>query len=207
MASGRALPRRVRHRQADREALLAAAEAVFAERGFHAASMRQIARRAGFSIGGVYQFFASKDALYLAVIDGRWRHSLGLVREAMKAKGCLGRLELLTRLALADMDLRLGFWRVVAVEDAALPASFRRRILQRTRAHVVEARRLVAAIMRDGVHEGILRNLDVRLLTSIYVGLVRQLVFDAVVLGTKVPSPEVALGIFLNGVARPGSHT
>ena len=49
-----------RHREADLAGLLEAAERVFSERGYHA-SIRDIASEAGFSIGGVYQFFTSKD--------------------------------------------------------------------------------------------------------------------------------------------------
>lgn len=44
-------------------ALLQAASDVFVERGFDAATMTEIAARAGASIGSLYQFFASKEAL------------------------------------------------------------------------------------------------------------------------------------------------
>lgn len=44
-------------------ALLAAATAVFAEKGFDAATMTEIAARAGASIGSLYQFFPTKDLL------------------------------------------------------------------------------------------------------------------------------------------------
>jgi AcrR family transcriptional regulator len=43
--------------------LLQAAAAIFAEVGFEAATMRDIAERAGGSIGSLYQFFPSKDVV------------------------------------------------------------------------------------------------------------------------------------------------
>ena len=49
--------------------ILDAAEAVFAERGFEAASLREIARRAGLQQPGLYNHFASKRELYAAVLD------------------------------------------------------------------------------------------------------------------------------------------
>ena len=49
--------------------ILDAAEAVFAERGFDAASLREIARRAGIQQPGLYNHFASKRDLYAAVLD------------------------------------------------------------------------------------------------------------------------------------------
>jgi AcrR family transcriptional regulator len=54
-----------------RSHLLAAAAEVFAERGFHAATLDQIADAAGFSKGAVYSNFASKDDLFLALIQER----------------------------------------------------------------------------------------------------------------------------------------
>jgi AcrR family transcriptional regulator len=49
--------------------LLNAALAVFGERGFRAASLDVVARRAGVSKGTVYLYFASKDALFRAVVE------------------------------------------------------------------------------------------------------------------------------------------
>lgn len=52
-----------------REALLDAAAALFCRHGFHAASMRDIARAAGMLPGSVYYHFPSKEALLLAVYE------------------------------------------------------------------------------------------------------------------------------------------
>lgn len=62
------LSRRDRQRQT-REALIFAARGVFAEDGYHAASLDRIAREAGFSKGAVYSNFDGKSALFLAVMD------------------------------------------------------------------------------------------------------------------------------------------
>jgi AcrR family transcriptional regulator len=60
-------PRRQRGR--DRvAALLQAGAAVFAEKGYEAATMTEVAARAGASIGSLYQFFPSKDALADALL-------------------------------------------------------------------------------------------------------------------------------------------
>jgi AcrR family transcriptional regulator len=49
--------------------LLAAAREVFLARGFHAASLDEIAERAGYTKGAVYSNFAGKDDLFLALLD------------------------------------------------------------------------------------------------------------------------------------------
>jgi AcrR family transcriptional regulator len=50
--------------------LLDAAAACFVEKGYDAATMTEIAARAGASIGSLYQFFPTKEALALALVGG-----------------------------------------------------------------------------------------------------------------------------------------
>ncbi|HEX5499739.1 MAG TPA: helix-turn-helix domain-containing protein [Thermomicrobiales bacterium] len=56
-------------REATRQALIAAARAVFADRGYGDASTEEIARRAGVSRGALYHHFADKQALFQAVVE------------------------------------------------------------------------------------------------------------------------------------------
>jgi AcrR family transcriptional regulator len=51
------------------ERILDASETLFAERGYEAAPLREIARRAGIQQPGLYNYFPSKQALYAAVLD------------------------------------------------------------------------------------------------------------------------------------------
>ena len=60
------------------EALLKAAESVFSEHGFAAATMSEIAARAGALVGSLYRFFPDKDAL----ADALFERYLALAGEA-----------------------------------------------------------------------------------------------------------------------------
>jgi AcrR family transcriptional regulator len=62
-------PRRSSRREATRQRLLSAAEEVFAERGFHGASVEDICERAQFTRGAFYSNFASKDELVLELFQ------------------------------------------------------------------------------------------------------------------------------------------
>lgn len=55
--------------EATRERILDAALRVFRERGFHAATMREIAAEAGMAVGAAYYYFDSKDALVMAFYE------------------------------------------------------------------------------------------------------------------------------------------
>jgi AcrR family transcriptional regulator len=55
-------------RQRTRERLIAAAGEIIAEKGFQAATLDEIAARAGLTKGAVYDNFSSKDELFMAVL-------------------------------------------------------------------------------------------------------------------------------------------
>jgi AcrR family transcriptional regulator len=67
-AAGRRSRRQERKEETRRE-LIASATKVFSERGFHAASLAQIASNAGYTTGAVYFHFGGKDELFLAVFE------------------------------------------------------------------------------------------------------------------------------------------
>jgi TetR/AcrR family transcriptional regulator len=60
---------RIRDAQRSREAILAAAESLFAERGFETVSLQEIGDAAGLSRGTPNYFFGSKQDLYVAVLE------------------------------------------------------------------------------------------------------------------------------------------
>lgn len=57
------------HEQEVRDRIVRAALAVFAERGFHRATMQDIVRASGLSVGAIYTYFKSKSDLILAGCD------------------------------------------------------------------------------------------------------------------------------------------
>jgi AcrR family transcriptional regulator len=89
-----------------RARLLDAAEEVFARRGFGGTTLEQIAERAGYTRGAVYANFASKDELFLAVLD-RWldadiAHGGQINEESPSVRDALGRLRELEGNRFAD---------------------------------------------------------------------------------------------------------
>lgn len=51
--------------------ILSSAHQLFLKNGFHGTSMRQIAQGAGIAVGGIYNHFASKDEIFVAVLADR----------------------------------------------------------------------------------------------------------------------------------------
>jgi AcrR family transcriptional regulator len=65
--------------------ICAAALDVFTEKGFAAARLEEIARRAGVSKGTLYLYFADKEDLFRAVVRDTVAPNIDSVREAMQA--------------------------------------------------------------------------------------------------------------------------
>ncbi|HZJ26525.1 MAG TPA: TetR/AcrR family transcriptional regulator [Acidimicrobiia bacterium] len=76
--------RRVRHRDLSRTQLLDAAEAVFADRGYHATTLKEVADLAEFSVGSIYSFFTNKEDLYVNVFLRRGSEFLPGMRAAIE---------------------------------------------------------------------------------------------------------------------------
>lgn len=84
MAARRRRARRIPS-PARREAILAAAIDVFAERGFFAAQVADVASRAGVAAGTVYLYFKNKDDLLASIFDRTVRNALEQVRNLLSS--------------------------------------------------------------------------------------------------------------------------
>jgi len=101
-----------RRRKADRpEEIIGAAMAVFAERGFAAARLEEIAARAGISKGALYLYFETKEDIFRAVVERGIAPNLHAVRAIAAAHPG----------PLPDL-LRMITQRIVAVSET-LPVS------------------------------------------------------------------------------------
>lgn len=69
-----------------KQAIERAALSLFAERGYPAVSMREIAERVGIRQGGIYNHFASKQALLVHLMEGHMRALLSAL-DASVSKG------------------------------------------------------------------------------------------------------------------------
>lgn len=77
------LSRRERERQMRRRAMLDAAESVFAEKGYARATLDEIADRAEFGKGTLYNYFeGGKEEILYAIFDQTYEEICGIVQEA-----------------------------------------------------------------------------------------------------------------------------
>lgn len=150
-----------RRRQLTREALLGAAESVFAQRGYEAGTLEDIADAAGFTTGAIYSNFGSKQDLFLAVLERRNEKLTEAYREVLEPSN--GQSAALSDVAdlwahheLANRDsLRLTLeYRLAALRDPAIEtllAEFERRTEE-----------AIARFITDNLSQAEVEDLDVR---------------------------------------------
>ncbi len=190
----------------DRRAeILRRAAAVFREKGFHGAGMREIAAGLGMAPGALYYYFESKEDLLYACQD------ISLTRLTERAETLLARAAaadvLLEDLIDAHLDLTLDELGGSAahVEFHALPEAKLRAIVAKRDAYEAHIR----ALIQRGIDEGTFRPVDVKLTTLALLGALNWSVVWFNPAG-RWSSADVVRGIadvFVNGLrAAPAGH-
>lgn len=85
-----------------RDAILAAAEAEFSTQGYAATKMVDVARRAGLSVGALYRYFESKEAIFCSLMERAATEVLARMDKAGEPSDPCERLAAL-------IDVNLGF--------------------------------------------------------------------------------------------------
>ncbi len=180
--------------------ILQSAITLFAQRGYSAVSISDVAQAAGVVKSAIYHHFPSKDALYLAVLHETVRHS----REQMAA-GAQGEtwLERLKGAALALGKLvgpRSHFFSIILEgmaqsspktdpANAATAADLRHEFVS-----------VIAREIRSGIAAGEVKPVDPELASLCLIGLIAA-ALQATPASFEPSQVTFALDIFLHGVA------
>jgi AcrR family transcriptional regulator len=206
---GRKLTRRERNFLRHRAEILDAAEAVFADKGYVAATMEEIAQRAEFAVGTLYKFFDNKADLYSGVLLSK----ADLLQEVFEES--LGRASTPLEKVKACFRVRVGmFWRD--------PLFFRilfdevHTTIQESRAVTVPElmdryRRFLEElhlIFEAAVETGEIRPVDVSAIVLSFEGIIRAYLVKLSQSRDPVRNEEeeeLLLSLFLHGVSEPPS--
>src|SRR3954469_2946 len=193
--SGRALPQRQTRRPGrsatlqaratrtndKRGRILDAAIRVFAERGFHSATVAEIARAAGVADGTIYLYFKGKDDLLLRLFDEKMTELLAEVKAAVaQERTAPGQLRRFIQLHLALVERNPDLASVLIVELRQSAQFLKAADRQKLAAYVD----LIAEVVRAGQESGELDG-------NISPATVKRAIFGAL--------DELALGWLLGG--------
>jgi AcrR family transcriptional regulator len=162
-----------------RAKIMDAATKLFSTRGFNAASVDDICTEAGISKGAFYHHFESKQALFLALLDG-WLQAIDNVIEASKDKTAPETFMQMTeafpdifKTAGDGLPMFLEFW---------LQASRDKTIWEASIAPYRRYHKYFASLIKKGVEEGSFVEVDPelasRMIVSTAMGLFLQSLLD-----------------------------
>ncbi len=169
------LPRRERDRQQRRTDIFRAAERVFAEKGFHDASIEEIAHAAEYGTGTVYLYFKDKETLYLELIDQKLSELFEHLQRGMGSeKEPLAALRGLIRARMEFFDANRAFFQLYMREPMGVRCTkgARRDGAPTPYDHYIE---LLTTVVQAGQRRGVIRKGDAGLIAVGLSGLMRQI--------------------------------
>jgi len=133
--------------------ILRAACDVFAERGYEKASIREVAKRAQISVGGIYIYFPNKQQLYTGLMQSQMDEFLGRV-QALRSEAPLTALRMLIDLY---MELAVTKTKMLSTGIKEYDLEFKRPIRH---AFFKAQHRIIVDVLKNGVRNGSLRSMD-----------------------------------------------
>jgi AcrR family transcriptional regulator len=142
-----------------RDKVLAAAVELFAEYGYHAATMRAIARIAGIQAASIYYHYASKQALLIEIMETHMRQlNANLEHIVRKQDTVQQRLyETISNHIRLHTAYKSEFF-IIDTEIRALEGENRGKIL----ALRDQYEDLIQKLLREGMEQGVLRQTDIK---------------------------------------------
>jgi AcrR family transcriptional regulator len=180
MTQPKPLSRQERALRWRRDQVLDVAERVFARKGFHEATMQEIAREAEYATGTLYTIFDSKDALFAAVVERRLPQIAQHLRDAMmEATSPRERVERLVRAFFDFFGARKHLFQIYVHVTGGFLWNVKAELGEQVHEHHVAFVEFLEGAFREGIRTGEFRStLDPRLAAVALVGILTAAATD-----------------------------
>jgi TetR/AcrR family fatty acid metabolism transcriptional regulator len=184
--------------------ILEAAIKVFAEQGFHQATISQIAREAGVADGTIYLYFKNKEDILVNFFGYKTKQVFGRFREEVdKADNARDKLRLLIKRHLEEFQRDRNMAVLYQTETRRFSRMCEEQIREMSKLYLD----LVSEIVESGQDEGLMRK-------DLYMGLVKRFIIGAIdeVINTWLHSggsydlvsmADPLVDLFIRGVGNP----
>jgi AcrR family transcriptional regulator len=161
-----------------RSVILLEAEKVFAARGFHTATMADIAGASGYAVGTLYQFFESKEKLYMSMIGEK----MALLYDNMTAaaEGETDAIMKLRALILSYFQFfedNIDFCNLFFRYDTASLSDGRIFLRNQMFEEFVRQSRYIDGILSEGVGKKLLKSMNAEDMSFAMSGMIRGMIF------------------------------
>jgi len=201
------LNRRGRDRLLRQSDILRAAEHVFALKGYHEATMQDIAKEAQYATGTVYLYFKDKDALYLSLVEQKYKDLLSILKDqTAKAYGAREKLEIFIQENLSFFERNQNSFRIFFSERNKSQA------IKVGKLHnlpvIMQHREFVADLIKFSQDENLVRgDFPAKQIAEILISIFMSVVFNWLRDETKSSKnlsrmSSFVLDMFLNGAGK-----
>lgn len=200
------LSRKERDQELRREDLLAAAERLFAEKGYYHTTMEDIARTAEYGTGTIYLYFKRKEDLYEVLLERKITEYIAHMQEAVESAAApADKVRMLIRAKLAFFENHREFFRIYLAQSSTLDTTLRKCPPQW--AELFEAHRcFVEQTLREAMQAGAIRRMDADQLALAFIGLINPLLSERIKTRSKTSLAELEefiLNLLWHGVETP----
>jgi AcrR family transcriptional regulator len=199
---------RERFKETTLQAVLTAAEEVFADAGLHAAHMGEIAERAGVAVGTLYNHFADREALLAGLAEARFKEMIADMDGALKATAAEPFQPRVRALVVATLTYYEQHWKFMQIFLQGETGRYQRTfptLAEAMRHKTREVYARVEKLVAQGVREKAIRAESSDLAGFFLTGMLRSLVMRRLYHEPNkglVVEADRLLAAFLGGVGR-----
>jgi len=155
----KALSRKEKEFLQRRRLILDAALSLFSAKGYAGTSMQEIALASEFSIGTLYNFFETKESLYLTIVEEKFIQSREKIEaEVAGAEDCMEKIGRAVYATLAFMEENRDFFNIFlgigSVPEPAVHGGIYEKLIKYYQEHV----RFFQELMEEGLDKGLFRD-------------------------------------------------
>ncbi|UCG52852.1 MAG: TetR/AcrR family transcriptional regulator [Candidatus Latescibacterota bacterium] len=173
MTPAKKISRKERERQQHMTEILQVAESVFAEKGYDRTRMSDIAKKAEFSVGYLYQTWEGKEDLYYSLVESKFKEFKRFVQDKIRsASDPYEQIDVLIDAHANFIEQNKAFAKIYLVETSPAEMRILNTVGIRLRRAHTHYLRLVEQIFADGIKKGTYASLPPRDLAVALEGMI-----------------------------------
>jgi TetR/AcrR family transcriptional regulator len=197
------MTRRERENIRRRGEMMAAAARLFADRGYVRTTMADIAKRAEFALGTIYQSFRTKEDVYFSILSEKSDELIAILdREELKAFPPEAALERAVRIVLEFFEQNIDFFRIYITDWGTFEANLTGDYRQILKGKYDRFLTYFTGIIQRGIAGGVLKPYDAVETAYVLVGILSVYIFQWSMEPKTAPfveKTEMIVKLFLDG--------
>ena len=202
--SNMSLGRREQERKWRRQYILKVAERLFAQKGYHQTTMAEIAKASEFGMSTIYQFFESKEKIYLTLFNEKLDTLLELVKNAVKkASTATEKIKAILKVEFDFFQKNKDFFRLYAMEREAITVIVREELGKEVNKKHEEGLALLKQIIEEGIKNKEFYPFPPAEVAILFSGMTQAYIHDWIKSGKEINLDEkikIITNFFLKGI-------